>query len=38
MYLPGDGRSIVSLKNNKGDDIYILSQNKGFLKAYINKH
>jgi hypothetical protein len=38
IYLPGDGRSIVSVKNNKGDDIYILSQNKGFLKAYINKH
>jgi hypothetical protein len=38
IYLPGDGRSIVSLKNNKGDNIYIFSQNKGFLKAYINKH
>ena len=37
IYIPGDARAIVKLKNTKGQYLYIVSQNKGYLKAYILK-
>ncbi len=35
IYIPGDARAMVTLKNKNGNDIYVVSQNKGRLRAYV---
>ena len=37
IYIPGDARTIVKLKNTTDQFLYIVSQNKGYLKVFILK-
>ncbi len=34
IYIPGNGKALVSLKNNKGKYLVAASQNKGALKIF----
>ena len=33
-FVPGNGRSVVKLRNNKGEELIAVSQNRGPLKVY----
>ena len=37
IYIPGDARALVKLKNAKGIDLFAASQNKGALKVFVLK-
>ncbi len=37
IYIPGDARSMVKVKSKNGEELYIISQNKGPLKGYVLK-
>ena len=37
IYIPGDGRALVKLKNGTGGDLFAASQNKGVLKVFALK-
>ncbi len=36
-FIPGNGKSVVKLRNNKGEELIAVSQNRGPLKIYKSK-